>query len=347
MTIDAEQLRTWTTALLQTWGYEPEDAEYLSDTLVDANLRGVDSHGVIRLPAYRARIDAGLVDPAARPSVDRNGAVVRIDAGGTAGQLAARAAVDELTQLSGEFGVAAATVRGSTHFGTAGYYARALAGRGKVAVVVSNSEPNVVPFGGKSAFLGTNPLAFAAPTGGEPLSLDMATSTTAMGKVLVARAKGQPVPPDWGVDADGAPTTDAAAVVSLLPAGGPKGYGLAFLIEVLAGVLSGAAVAGDIGNMYTDFSKRQDVGHWMLAMDVAHFLPLPLFRDRIDALIDSAHGAEPAPGFDRVLVPGEPERLTAQAREAAGIDLPAATVESLIELGVAGGVPYPGTEASS
>lgn len=345
MTIPVDTLRSWTADLLQGWGYRPDDAAYVADSLVDANLRGVDSHGVIRLPAYRARIEAGLVDPLAEPSVKREQATVVIDAAGAAGQLAARTAVEELVDLSGHFGVAAAAVHGSTHFGTAGYYARALAQQGKVALVVSNSEPNVVPFGGKDAFLGTNPFAFAAPTAGEPLSLDMATSTTAMGKVLVARAKGQSVPIDWGVDASGAPTTDASAVVSLLPAGGPKGYGLAFLIEVLAGVLSGAAVAGDIGSMYTDFSKRQDVGHWMLALDIAHFLPLTAFVERIDSLIDSAHAAQPAPGFDRVLVPGEPEQNTAADRSRSGINLPPATVESLIELGAAAGVPYPEQDA--
>ncbi|MGO1770410.1 MAG: Ldh family oxidoreductase, partial [Microbacterium sp.] len=264
MTIDGNRLLEWTTRVLESWGYRQADAAYLADTLVDANLRGVDSHGVIRLPAYRAQIDAGLVRPRATPTASRSGATVRIDADGAPGQLAARAAVDEVDALSSDVGIATAVIHGSTHFGTAGFYARELARRGKVAMVVSNSEPIVVPFGGREPLLGTNPFAFAAPTSGEPISLDMATSTSAMGKVLVARAKGTEIPADWGVDASGAPTTDPDSVTALLPAGGPKGYGLGFLVEILGGVLSGAAIAGQIGNMYSDLDRPQNVGHWML-----------------------------------------------------------------------------------
>jgi len=341
MSIDAAELQGWVSRLLEAWEYAPDDAAFLAETLVDANLRGVDSHGVIRLPAYRARIDAGLVDPQASPLIERSAGVVKIDAAGASGQIAARAAVDELIALSSELGVASAAVRGSTHFGTAGYYARALARSGRVAIVVSNSEPIVVPFGGREALLGTNPFAFAAPTSGDPISLDMATSTSAMGKVLVARTRGESVPADWGVDAEGVPTTDPDAVVALLPAGGPKGYGLGFLVEILAGVLTGAAVAGDIGNMYSDFSKRQDVGHFMIAIDVAKFLPIETFTARIDALVALAHATEPAPGFGAVLVPGEPEERSRRARGEAGIEIPDATVAELVELGEIAGVAYP------
>lgn len=342
MSIDAPVLQDWAARLLAEWGYAPADAAFLADTLVDANLRGVDSHGVIRLAAYRARIDAGLVDPAAIPVVERSGGVIRVDAAGAAGQLAARTAVDELTALSGELGIATAAVRGSTHFGTAGYYARELARRGRVAVVVSNSEPIVVPFGGREALLGTNPFAFAAPTGGDPISLDMATSTSAMGKVFVAQAKGTAIPDDWGVDADGVPTTDPNRVTALLPAGGPKGYGLGFLVEILAGVLTGAAVAGDIGNMYTDFTKPQDVGHFMIAIDIAKFMPLDVFAQRMARLVEQAHATAPAPGFGAVLVPGEPEERTRVARADGGIPIPDATAAELAELGEASGVAYPG-----
>jgi len=342
MTISAAELQAWTGRLLEAWGYSPSDAGYLAETLTDANLRGVDSHGVIRLPAYQKRIEAGLVDPTAAPRVEVDGAIIRVDAAGAAGQLAARAAVDALVDRSAELGVATAGVRGSTHFGTAGYYARALARRGKVAIVVSNSEPIVVPFGGRDALLGTNPFAFAAPTTGEPVSLDMATSTSAMGKVFVARSNQTPIPADWGVDANGVPTTDPDAVAALLPAGGPKGYGLAFLVEILAGVLTGAAVAGDIGNMYSDFTRPQDVGHWMLAIDIERFQPMPSFVSRLDALIDVAHAVAPAPGHGRVLVPGEPEEITRTACGAAGIDIAESTVAELVDVGIAAGVPFPG-----
>lgn len=341
MTIEATELESWTTEVLQKWGYAPDDARYVAGTLIDADLRGVDSHGVIRLAAYEARIAAGLVDPTAAPAVERDGATVRVDATGVTGQVAARVAVDEIDALSSQHGVASAAVRGSAHFGAAGYYARDLARRGKVAIVVSNSDSAVVPFGGREALLGTNPIAFAAPTGGDPLSLDMATSTSAMGKVILAQARGTRIPVDWGIDGDGHPTTDPDAVTALLPAAGPKGYGLGFLVEILAGVLSGAAVARDIGNMNTDFSRPQDVGHWMLALDVAHFLPLDAFRGRIDGLIALAHAVAPAPGHDAVLVPGEPEERTRARRSVDGIPLADATVAELTTLGTGIGLAFP------
>jgi ureidoglycolate dehydrogenase (NAD+) len=341
VTLERTVLEAWVARLMESWGYHPDQAAYIATTLVDANLRGVDSHGVLRLPAYERRITERLVDPTATPVVAVEGSVVRVDANGAAGQIATRAAVEAALQLSRETGVATAAVRGSTHFGAAGFYARWLAEQGAIGLVVSNSEPIVVPHGGREPLLGTNPIAFAAPTRGAPVSLDMATSTSAMGKVLVAQAAGRPIPPTWGVDAQGEPTTDANAVTALLPAGGPKGYGLGFLVEILGGVLTGAAVAHDLGNMYTDFSKPQDVGHWLLVIDIAHFLPLEEFTDRIQGLVDLAHASAPAAGFASVLVPGEPEDRTAEKRGRDGIPLAGATVTELTSLGDRHGVAFP------
>jgi LDH2 family malate/lactate/ureidoglycolate dehydrogenase len=341
MLIEADRLRAWATTLLTGWGYNDENATFLATTLVDANSRGVDSHGVIRLPAYERRIAENLVAADARPVVTVNGSVIKVDANRAAGQIAARAAVEAALEVSRSTGVATAGVHGSTHFGTAGFYARWLAERGAVAIVVSNSEPAVVPFGGKDALLGTNPFAFAAPTNGDPISLDMATSTSAMGKVFVAQAEGKQVPDTWGVDAEGHPTTDPHAIKALLPVGGPKGYGLGFLIEILGGVLTGAAFSQGLGNMYTDFSKPQDVGHWLVAINIEHFMPLDQFKERMQQLTDQAHASAPAPGFNGVLVPGEPEENTRRARLADGIPLAEATVDELRELGNRFSVAFP------
>lgn len=329
------------TRLLERWGYRPDDAGFLASTLVDANARGVDSHGVVRLPAYERRITAGLVRPDAEPVVSVSGSVVTVEGNGAAGQIAARAAAEAVLEVSRTSGVATAVVRGSAHFGTAGYYARWLAERGAIGIVVSNSEPIVVPHGGREPLLGTNPLAFAAPTAGAPISLDMATSTSAMGKVLLAQAAGTPIPDTWGVDAQGTPTTDPNAITALLPAGGPKGYGIGFLIEILAGVLSGAAVAGDIGHMYNDLSKPQNVGHWLLALDIAHFMPLEQFTGRIQGLVDAAHAIAPVGGFSEVMVPGEPEERTGAQRRRDGVPLADSTIEELRELGARYGVDFP------
>ena len=346
MLIDANRLEAWATSLLEQWGYRQDDAAYLATTLVDANSRGVDSHGVIRLPAYEKRITEKLVAPDATPIVTVDGSVVKVDANRAAGQLAAKAAVESALEVSRTTGVATAAVHGSTHFGTAGFYARWLAERGAVAIVVSNSEPIVVPFGGKDALLGTNPFAFAAPTNGDPISLDMATSTSAMGKIFVAQAEGKQIPDTWGVDDEGTPTTDPSAIKALLPVGGPKGYGLGFLVEILGGVLAGAAVSHDIGNMYSDFTKPQNVGHWLVAIDIEHFMPLDMFKQRMQVLTDLAHASTPAPGFNGVLVPGEPEENTRRTRLADGIPLADATVTELHALSERFGIAFPGEETN-
>jgi ureidoglycolate dehydrogenase (NAD+) len=346
MKIDNRALESWVTQLLVAWKYSPEDASFLANTLTDANLRGVDSHGVIRLAAYQKRIEQGLADPLAIPKLTGSGVAIRVDANGAVGQIASRAAAQAVLDAALENGVAAVSVHGSTHFGTAGYYARWLAARKVIGIVFSNSEPIVVPFGGKSPLFGTNPMAFAAPTSTEPLSIDMATSTSAMGKVILARQEGKSVPADWGIDEKGEPTTDPNAILSLLPAAGPKGYGLGFLVEILSGVLSGAAVTHDIGNMYSDFDKPQDVGHFMIAIDISRFLPYQEFISRMDALLDQARAIEPAKGFSKVMAPGDPEQIMAEIRLREGISLAKATVEDLRELGKVAGVPFPAlTEA--
>ena len=344
--VSPKRLEHWVTGLAGAWGYRDTDAAYLAESLVDANLRGVDSHGVIRLPIYAQRIAHGLVNPSAVPLVESTAGSVRVDAQGAPGQLAAREACQALITAGRTNSVATATVRGSAHFGAAGFYARSLAAAGFVAVVVSNSEPVVVPFGGREALLGTNPLAFAAPAPGEPFSLDMATSASAMGKVLVAQTRGESIPGDWGVDADGRPTTDPHAVSALLPLGGAKGFALGMLVEVLAGVLSGAAMAQELGNQYQDMDRPQNIGHWMLAIDVAAFMPPEQFTDRMRSLIAMVRHSAPADPDRPVLLPGEPEQRIRDQRRHEGIPLADDTVNELAALGARYRTPWEhGTES--
>lgn len=340
-TISVDALTRWTTDLIASWGYADTDAHYIAHTLVDANLRGIDSHGVMRLPAYHARISHGLINPAASCDSVVRGATARLRAAQVAGQLAAREAAALAASLAKELGIGAVSVSESAHFGAAGYFARELASQGFFSMVMSNSEPVVVPFGGRRALLGTNPLAFAAPTESGVVSVDMATSQAAMGKVYGARLADTTIPGDWGVDANGQPTTDPHAVQALLPAGGPKGYALGFFVEMLSSVLSGAAVSHDVGNMYDDFSKAQNVGHFFLALSVDDFMPRAVFERRAEALIALAHDSEPVSPERPVLVPGEPELLTARERGATGIPLSDGVVLELADLGASLGVPWP------
>lgn len=342
-TLSAKTLLEWTTELITAWGYPDTDARYIATTLIDANLRGIDSHGVMRLPAYYARISHGLIDPHAAVTTTTRGATAKINADRVSGQIAGREASATAAKIAAELGVGVVTVAESAHFGAAGFYARELAEAGFFSLVVSNSEPIVVPFGGKRSLLGTNPLALAAPTESGVVSVDMATSQAAMGKVYGARLSDTPIPNDWGVDQFGQPTTDPHEVQALLPAGGPKGYALAFFVEMLAAVLSGAAISHNVGNMYDDFSKTQNVGHFFLAIAVEDFMPRADFERRAEGLIALAHDSEPTNPDRPVLVPGEPELLTAQAREESGIPLSDGVVGELSELSAALGVTWPAT----
>lgn len=339
--ITSETLTRWTTDLIASWGYSAADAQYIAHTLVDANLRGVDSHGVMRLTAYHERISHGLIDPKASCESTVRGATARVRADRVAGQLAAREASSTAASIAKELGVAAVTVSESAHFGAAGFFARELAEQGLFGMVMSNSEPIVVPFGGRRSLLGTNPLALAAPTESGVVSVDMATSEAAMGKVYGARLADTPIPGNWGVDEDGQPTTDPHAVQALLPAAGPKGYALGFFVEMLSAVLSGAAIGHEVGNMYEDFSKTQNVGHFFLALSIGDFMPRADFERRAEKLIALAHDTEPVSPDRPVLVPGEPELLTAQTRLESGIPLSEGVVAELTQLGESSGVAWP------
>jgi len=335
-----EDLQTWTSAVLEHVGFARDDAAFIADSLVDANLRGVDSHGVMRLPVYLERVARGHVDPSAVPTASGDGATRTIDGRRAAGQLVARFATSQARGVAAEHGIGAAFARGSAHFGAAGYFARQLAADGCIGIVMSNSESIVVPHGGAEAVLGTNPIAVAAPTTGDPISLDMATSAAAMGRVMVAANRGERIPADWGVDAEGRPTTDPTRVVSLVGLGGPKGYALGLVVELLAGIMTGAAFGTEIGNMYRDMDKAQDVGHFVLAIDIEHLMPMGAYLERVDRLATMLRGVRPAPGSDGVLLPGEPEDRRRAERVSGGIPLEVAVVADLRAVGERVGIDF-------
>jgi LDH2 family malate/lactate/ureidoglycolate dehydrogenase len=342
MLIDVDSLQGWTAVLLESWGANADSAAYVADTLVEANLRGVDSHGVLRLPSYHKRVRLGLVDMAAEPRVRQTApATALVDGSRAPGQLVARAATESVTGLAAKQGVGAVGACHSAHFGAAGYYARAIADAGMIGLVCSNSEPGVLPFGGRAAFLGTNPLAIAAPAEPHPVCLDMATSAGAWGRVFAARAAGEALPPGWFADTDGNPTTDPDRARIALPAAGPKGYGLAFMIEILAGALTGAALVDGIGNIGTDLDRPQDVGHLFVAIDPTHFIGAQELRERDGQIVHEAHRVPAAEPGGEVLAPGEPEERVRAERLAKGIELPYSTVSELEELSRACGVPSP------
>jgi ureidoglycolate dehydrogenase (NAD+) len=345
--VPADALRRWASAVLTAAGLRADASDLVADTLVAADLRGVASHGLMRLPVYVARLERDLIDRDPAPETVRQvGAVVLIDARHAPGQVAAVYAVDLAMALAREHGVGLSLVRRSSHYGAAAYYVLRAAREGLIAITVSNVEPDVVPFGGAEAALGTNPLAFAAPSGDGPVVLDMATSQVAMGKVLRARASGETLGEGWAVDADGRPTTDPHAARAVVPLGGPKGYGLALMVELLAGALSGAGTGSGVGRMYDDWDRPQDVGHMFLVIDPDAAVGRDAFATATSALTASLKAVRPAPGVERVLVPGELEAEHERRSSEAGIALPDALRHELIALGERYGVEPPAGAAA-
>ena len=340
--VSHEKLTAFASGCLRSLGLTAADAQLVAETLVAANLRGVDSHGVVRLPHYATRLRNGSVKPRPDISVRRTGAssaMVEGDAG--MGQLVAARAMQEAIALARDSGVGAVGARNSSHCGACAYFVELALREGMIGIALTHTDPIMVPPGMKRIFLGSNPIAFGAPGGsGPPVLVDMSTTHAALGKVIVARQEGKPIPPDWGVDAEGKPTTDPARVVGLAPTGAHKGYALALMVEVLCALLTGVPFGLHVTKMYAELDKPRNLGHFMLALDVARFTDAAAFRSQIDLFLQEIRAQEPADPARPPLAPGDPERLTAGERTRHGIPLGQGVLAELsalaAELGTAG-----------
>ena len=333
MLVPHATLADFTAKCLDQLGLEAADARLVAETLVAANLRGVDSHGVVRLPHYATRLRNGTVK--ARPSISarRTGpstAVVEGDAG--MGQLVAVRAMNEAIKLSRETGAGAVVARNSSHCGACAWFVEMAVREGMIGVALTHTDSIMVPPGMKRIFLGSNPIAFGAPGAHQPVIIDMSTTHVAWGKVLVARQEGKAIPPDWGVDREGKPTTDAREVVGLAPTGGHKGYALAMMIEILCAQLAGVPFGRHVTQMYGELDKPRNLGHFMLALDVARFADPAVFRSQIESFLQEIRS-------EQAMAPGDPERRNAERRKREGIEIPEAALKELnalaAQLGVA------------
>jgi LDH2 family malate/lactate/ureidoglycolate dehydrogenase len=339
--VDAQRLISAVGDILTAVGIVAADARLVAADLVAADLEGIASHGVMLLPMYVERIDKGSVSRASAGQVvsDRGGAIV-IDAGNALGQLTSRQAVKLAVERAREIGLAAVAVRNGFHFGTAGRYARMMAEQNCVGVVLSNTRPLMPAPGGVEALVGNNPVAIALPSAGEfPAEADMALSATAMGKIRLAAAAGARIPGDWAVDSEGRPTTDPAAAIKgmLLPAAGPKGFGLAFVIDLLCGGLSDGAVGAEVRPLYGDPGEPYRCAHFFLAIDAGHFPPGERFAERVRDQAMRVSASKRGDGVERVYAPGELVWATRLASDGV-CRLDAATVRSLRETAARVGV---------
>ena len=346
----APALRAYMIRVLEAAGATSEDAAISADVLLSADLRGVESHGIIRLfPYYYQRLLDGLINP--RPElrvVNETLATVALDGDNGLGHPTGYRAMQRCIEKAGQSGAALVTVRNSNHYGIAGYYAMQALSHDMLGLSFTNAASLVAPTYGSTAILGTNPIAVAAPAGSQqPYVLDMATSIVPIGKVTVYQKAGLPIPYGWGIDSQGLVSTDPDKVFhggALMPLGGTdemrgyKGYGLALMVEILSAVLAGAEFGRNVdADPHHQLSR---IGHCFIAVRVDAFRPLEEFKRDMDALIRQLKEAPKAVGQERIFIHGEKEFERAERAEREGVPVMASVVEGLIADGEAAGVPF-------
>ncbi|MCV9999329.1 Ldh family oxidoreductase [Pararhizobium sp. YC-54] len=328
-----EHLRFLATLALQKSGVPQADAASQADLLIEAELRGVPSHGLLRLPRVIRRIENGVADPKSRGMhIWRRDAFLEVDGQCGLGPIVANAALDLLMERVVKTGVAVAAIRNSNHIGMLGWYAECVAARGYTIIALSTSEALVHPWGGRKAMLGTNPIAIGVPTGGHPFVMDAATSLVSMGEIHDHALRGVPIPPDWALDAAGNPTTDAAAAKtgSIAPFGKAKGYALGLGFELLVSSLAAAAIGREVTGTLDDTSVCNK-GDLFIVVDGP-------VRD-LQQYLQEIRMAAPAEGFAEVLVPGERGRLLREERLRNGVLLAEDLWEQIRELAATDDVP--------
>lgn len=329
----AARLRKLIIDLSQAVGVSKEDAVLFAAALVDADLRGTSTHGISRLGIYLKRLEKGLIDAKAELRINRQvGGVLALDAMNGLGQVQAVKALQMLFPMARQNGIAAATIRHSQHFGALSYYSNLAADQNCILLAMSNAEPAMSPEGGSEAFFGTNPIACAFPSGkGFTVKIDLATSKIARGKIIAASKRNIPIPADWAFDVNGEPTTDAhqALAGTVATMAGHKGYALALMIEMFSSVLSEAAIGSDVGSMYKNLDRSQNVGHFFCLIDIAAFTDPDQFVQRVDTTIDRLKAGRRRPGVQEILIPGERSSRVAEQNSKMGIPV---SGETLIEL---------------
>ncbi|KAK1993631.1 malate/L-lactate dehydrogenase [Colletotrichum falcatum] len=333
MPVAASEARRLVEDILRGNGVPAENAAIVARCLIAADLRGVDTHGMNRIPSYMERIRQGVLDAGAQPEIKQVTPVVaQVDGKNGFGFVAASMGMAAAVESAKTFGIGMASISHSNHFGMSAWVVQQALDADMMSLVFTNSSPALPAWGGKSQLLGVSPIACGAPGKDQPFILDMAPSVAARGKIYKAKRRGEKIPPDWALDAEGRPTDDPTAALGgvMLPMGGPKGSALSIMMDVFSGVFSGSAFAGHVTGPY-DASKPSDVGHFLVAIKPDLFMSLSEFRQRMDYLYQRVVGSDKAAGVERIYFPGEIEQLTQQEREVSGIPLVQAEIDALNE----------------
>lgn len=333
--IDANKLSHFCAAVYESAGMPAADAQLVADTLVQADLWGHQSHGVLRLGWYLDRIRNKVMDPVTKAEmVVDAGAVAVIDGHDGVGHVLTMQATHEAVKRAKAHGLGAVAVRNSNHFGTCMYYTRIGAAQGCVMMLTSNGGPAMAPWGGRKKIIGTNPWSVAAPAGDRsPFVIDMANTGVARGKIYLARNRGQQIPLGWAIDADGAPTTDPQKAIEgiILPMAEHKGYAIAAMVDMMSGVLTGSGFLSSVSSPYKTANKS-NCGHMVIAMDISRFMPLPKFIERMNAFVDEIKAVPLAKDVKEVFYPGEMEDRADERNRREGLQLPDDTIADLVRI---------------
>lgn len=291
--------------ILTALGVPEEDSAVAVDALLDAERRGVESHGVMRLSTYADRIKLGLIEAKPEMKVYENGAVARLDGGNGLGMVVMAKAARTGIDLAKRYGIGMVTVGNSNHFSAAGYYAEMIAKEGCIAIVTSSAAPSMAPHGGMDTLFGTDPIAIAFPGAEQMFYGDMATSASSRGKIRVYSKTGREIPLGWAIDREGNDITDSVEAMKgiLLPMSGHKGFILSMAIEAASSLLSGANLSCESSTIF-DYTRTTNTGHSLIAIDIAHFLPLEEFEERAQQWFDRIKNSTPRPGYE-IRIPGE------------------------------------------
>lgn len=333
-TISVEAMTAFAVDCLRRAGISDADARIVADCLVRADLRGVDTHGMARLPIYLGRLRNGRVKTKPQMTLDKPTPVAAsLDGDNGLGFLVGHRAMSEALTMAETYGIGMVSAHSSNHFGMAATYLLQAIEAGYIAFVFTNASKAMPPWGGRAPLLGTSPFAAGAPSGKQvPFVLDMSPSIAARGKIRRAERLGQTIPSDWALDKNGRPTTDPTEAMKgvVQPIGGPKGSGIAMLMDIMGGVFSGAGFAGGVRDQYKE-TEPQNVGHFFIAIKPGLFMTNEMFLERMDVLVERVHDAPKADGFDEILMPGELEGRLEIERRSKGIPYAVREIELMQE----------------
>ncbi|QOY38260.1 Ldh family oxidoreductase [Anaerobacillus isosaccharinicus] len=342
--IQADDLRNYCIKLFESVGVPKEEAFINADNLVDANLSGIDSHGVSRMGIYLKRIRENVVKPQSRVTIMNEApATVSLNGENSMGAVVSKKAMELAIAKAKETGVSYVTVNNSNHFGTAAYFTKMALNHNMIGFAATNGASRMAPWGGKEAYFGTNPFSVSIPAGSErPIIVDMATSVVARGKIIMAQKNSETIPEGWAMNKDGEFTTSAQEALdgTVLPFGGPKGSAIALIIDVLSGVLAGAAFGTGIKDMYGNFKEPTNTGHVFGVLNIEKFIAVDLFKSNMDQMIKDIKANSPAQGVQEVFLPGEIELRKAEQRLKEGIPITLPVLRELEEEGRLCGVTF-------